>query len=75
MMSTILLHVSFHLLIQMCCYMVYNDIGFGFSQGPASQWVDVMKRKRAIHEGIINLVHQKNQERCNNHVEEVNFSA
>lgn len=27
-------------------------------QGP-SQWVDVMKKKRAIHEQIINLVHQK----------------
>ncbi|XP_012065044.1 putative DEAD-box ATP-dependent RNA helicase 29 isoform X2 [Jatropha curcas] len=28
-------------------------------QGPSSQWVDVMKRKRAIHEEIINLVHQQ----------------
>ncbi|GLU16619.1 hypothetical protein SLE2022_330440 [Rubroshorea leprosula] len=28
-------------------------------QGPSSQWVDVMKKKRAIHEEIINLVHQQ----------------
>ncbi|XP_015582528.1 putative DEAD-box ATP-dependent RNA helicase 29 isoform X2 [Ricinus communis] len=28
------------------------------ARGPSSQWVDVMKRKRAIHEKIINLVHQ-----------------
>ncbi|KAF8026524.1 hypothetical protein BT93_F3113 [Corymbia citriodora subsp. variegata] len=28
-------------------------------QGPSSQWVDVMKRKRAIHDGIINLVQQQ----------------
>ncbi|GAB4833094.1 Putative DEAD-box ATP-dependent RNA helicase 29 [Ancistrocladus abbreviatus] len=28
-------------------------------QGPSSQWADVMKKKRAIHEGIINLVHQQ----------------
>ncbi|KAJ9189158.1 hypothetical protein P3X46_000487 [Hevea brasiliensis] len=28
-------------------------------QGPSSQWVDVMKRKRAIHEDIINIVHQQ----------------
>ncbi|KAF9599739.1 hypothetical protein IFM89_001685 [Coptis chinensis] len=28
-------------------------------QGSSSQWVDVMKRKRAVHEEIINLVHQK----------------
>lgn len=28
-------------------------------QGPSSQWVDVMKKKRVVHEGIINLVHQK----------------
>ncbi|XP_028806116.1 putative DEAD-box ATP-dependent RNA helicase 29 isoform X3 [Neltuma alba] len=28
-------------------------------QGPASQWVDVMKKKRAIHENIINLVHEQ----------------
>ncbi|CAN6439090.1 unnamed protein product [Victoria cruziana] len=29
-------------------------------QGPASQWVDVMKKKRAVHEEIINKVyHQK----------------
>ncbi|KAF3964576.1 hypothetical protein ACB098_12G112100 [Castanea mollissima] len=28
-------------------------------QGPSRQWVDVMKKKRAIHEEIINLVHQK----------------
>ncbi|KAK9110378.1 hypothetical protein Sjap_018438 [Stephania japonica] len=28
-------------------------------KGPSSQWVDVMKMKRAIHEEVINLVHQK----------------
>ncbi|KAK4275966.1 hypothetical protein QN277_018974 [Acacia crassicarpa] len=28
-------------------------------QGPAGQWVDVMKKKRAIHENIINLVHDQ----------------
>ncbi|XP_052192832.1 putative DEAD-box ATP-dependent RNA helicase 29 isoform X2 [Diospyros lotus] len=28
-------------------------------KGPSSQWVDVMKKKRAIHEEIINLVHQR----------------
>ncbi|XP_021902445.1 putative DEAD-box ATP-dependent RNA helicase 29 [Carica papaya] len=35
-------------------------------KGPSSQWVDVMKKKRAIHEEIINLVHRQ---RSNNHVE------
>ncbi|KAK7284599.1 hypothetical protein RJT34_19348 [Clitoria ternatea] len=28
-------------------------------QGSSGQWVDVMKRKRAIHENIINLVHEQ----------------
>ncbi|XP_058089942.1 putative DEAD-box ATP-dependent RNA helicase 29 isoform X2 [Magnolia sinica] len=28
-------------------------------RGPSSQWVDVMKKKRAIHEEVINLVHQQ----------------
>ncbi|KAJ4966017.1 hypothetical protein NE237_017866 [Protea cynaroides] len=28
-------------------------------QGPAGQWVDVMKKKRAVHEEIINLVHHQ----------------
>ncbi|XP_059630585.1 putative DEAD-box ATP-dependent RNA helicase 29 isoform X2 [Cornus florida] len=27
--------------------------------GSSSQWVDVMKKKRAIHENVINLVHQQ----------------
>ncbi|KAK7841174.1 putative dead-box atp-dependent rna helicase 29 [Quercus suber] len=36
-------------------------------QGPSRQWVDVMKKKRAIHEEIINLVHQKHS---TNHVDE-----
>lgn len=26
-----------------------------YLQGPSGQWVDVMKRKRAIHESTINL--------------------
>ncbi|XP_077249788.1 putative DEAD-box ATP-dependent RNA helicase 29 [Tasmannia lanceolata] len=29
------------------------------SQGLSSQWVDVMKKKRAVHEGVINLVRQQ----------------
>lgn len=33
-------------------------------KGPSSQWVDVMKHKRAMHEGIINKVRQ---ERSQNH--------
>lgn len=33
-------------------------------KGPSSQWVDVMKQKRAMHEGIINKVRQ---ERSQNH--------
>ncbi|XP_068656787.1 putative DEAD-box ATP-dependent RNA helicase 29 isoform X2 [Aristolochia californica] len=28
-------------------------------QGPSSQWVDVMKKKRAVHEDVINMVHQR----------------
>lgn len=28
-------------------------------KGPSSQWVDVMKKKRAIHEAIINKVHHQ----------------
>ncbi|KAL5714611.1 RNA helicase [Ranunculus cassubicifolius] len=28
-------------------------------RGPSSQWVDVMKKKRAVHEHVINLVQQK----------------
>ncbi|KAJ7975885.1 DEAD-box ATP-dependent RNA helicase 29 [Quillaja saponaria] len=28
-------------------------------RGPSSQWVDVMKRKREVHENVINLVHQQ----------------
>ena len=39
-------------------------------QGP-NQWVDVMKRKRAIHEEVINLVHQQQFAK---HVEEVGFN-
>ncbi|KAH7519708.1 hypothetical protein FEM48_Zijuj08G0065900 [Ziziphus jujuba var. spinosa] len=35
-------------------------------QGPSSQWVDVMKKKREIHEQIINSVHQQ---RSKNNVE------
>ncbi|KAK9271353.1 hypothetical protein L1049_026943 [Liquidambar formosana] len=34
-------------------------------------WVDVMKKKRAIHEKVINLVHRQ---RTSNHVERVNSS-
>ncbi|KAK4387352.1 putative DEAD-box ATP-dependent RNA helicase 29 [Sesamum angolense] len=36
-------------------------------QGPSSQWVDVMKMKRAVHEGVINKVRQQ---RSKDHVEE-----
>ncbi|CAD5317424.1 unnamed protein product [Arabidopsis thaliana] len=38
-------------------------------KGPAGQWVDVMKKKRAIHEEIINTRHQQNQKTSNNHLE------
>ncbi|KAK6277226.1 PREDICTED: putative DEAD-box ATP-dependent RNA helicase 29 isoform X1 [Theobroma cacao] len=38
------------------------------SQGSSSQWVDVMKKKRAIHEKIINLVHKQ---RSSNHVDKL----
>lgn len=31
-------------------------------QGPSCQWVDVMKKKRAIHDGIINLVQQQKRD-------------
>lgn len=34
------------------------------------QFVDVMKKKRAIHEDVINLVHKK---RSSDHVEKVIF--
>lgn len=34
-------------------------------QGPSGQWADVMKRKRAIHENIINLVHEQQQSKSN----------
>ena len=42
-----------------------------FLQGPSSKWVDVMKKKRAVHEKIINLVHQQ---RSKNDVEKVELS-
>lgn len=41
----------------MCCLVIAN-FSIYFLQGPVSQWVDVMKKKRAIHENIINQVHQ-----------------
>lgn len=41
-------------------------------QGPSSQWVDVMKKKRAVHEKIINLVHQQ---RSSKSMEKVNLSC
>jgi len=34
-------------------------------QGPSGQRDDVMKRKRAIHENIINLVHEQQQSKNN----------
>ncbi|CAJ1948252.1 unnamed protein product [Sphenostylis stenocarpa] len=40
-------------------------------QGPSGQWVDVMKRKRAIHENIINLVHEQQQSKSNKEKEEI----
>ncbi|KAF9624371.1 hypothetical protein IFM89_010538 [Coptis chinensis] len=36
----------------------FKDISNAY-EGSSSQWVDVMKRKRAVHEEIMNLVHQK----------------
>ncbi|KAI4311265.1 hypothetical protein MLD38_036171 [Melastoma candidum] len=32
-------------------------------KGPSSQWVDVTKKKRAVHDEIINLVHQKHEKK------------
>ncbi|KAG5041860.1 hypothetical protein GLYMA_03G001200v4 [Glycine max] len=40
-------------------------------QGPSGQWVDVMKRKRAIHENIINLVREQQQSKSNKEKEEI----
>ncbi|KHN24572.1 Putative DEAD-box ATP-dependent RNA helicase 29 [Glycine soja] len=40
-------------------------------QGPSGQWADVMKRKRAIHENIINLVHEQQQSKSNKEKEEI----
>ncbi|WVZ16226.1 hypothetical protein V8G54_009208 [Vigna mungo] len=40
-------------------------------QGPSGQWGDVMKRKRAIHENIINLVHEQQQSKDNMEKEEI----
>ncbi|XP_010537323.1 PREDICTED: putative DEAD-box ATP-dependent RNA helicase 29 [Tarenaya hassleriana] len=39
-------------------------------QGPSSQWVDVMKKKRAIHEKVINMRHQQRQQLSINHLED-----
>lgn len=51
-----------------------TKISFSLSlwQGPASQWVDVMKKKRAIHEKVINLVQQQ---RSSDHVAKVMISV
>ncbi|KAI3417620.1 RNA helicase [Psidium guajava] len=38
-------------------------------QGPSSQWVDVMKKKRAVHDGIINLVQQQRDSKPSQEVE------
>ncbi|CAH8356130.1 unnamed protein product [Eruca vesicaria subsp. sativa] len=38
-------------------------------KGPAGQWVDVMKRKRAVHEEIITKRHEQNEKSSNNHLE------
>ncbi|TKY69017.1 putative DEAD-box ATP-dependent RNA helicase 29 [Spatholobus suberectus] len=40
-------------------------------QGPSGQWVDVMRKKRAIHENIINLVHEQQQSKSNKEKEEI----
>lgn len=61
---------------QMFCYISQYDCvpqpitTYGFLQGPSSQWVDVMKKKREVHEKIIHLVHQQ---RSNNNVEKVDL--
>ena len=62
-------------------FQIFNEVSYYLSkkkyflnillQGPAGQWVDVMKKKRAIHEEVINSVHQK---RSINPVNEVNLS-
>lgn len=41
-----------------------------YFQGPSSQWVDVMKMKRAVHEKIIDKV---NQQHASNHSAQVNL--
>ncbi|CAA7013470.1 unnamed protein product [Microthlaspi erraticum] len=38
-------------------------------KGPPGEWMDVMKKKRAIHEEIINTRHQQKQKTSNNHLE------
>ncbi|KAL9303683.1 hypothetical protein ACSQ67_020946 [Phaseolus vulgaris] len=40
-------------------------------QGPSGQWGDVMKRKRAIHQNVINLVHEQQQSKNNKEKEEI----
>ncbi|KAF9611558.1 hypothetical protein IFM89_033562 [Coptis chinensis] len=41
-----------------------------YSRGSSSQWFDVMKRKRAVHEEIMNLVHPKrSSEQADKHLE------
>lgn len=40
-----------------------------YFQGPSSQWVDVMKKKRAIHDGIINSVQQQRDSKPSEEVE------
>ncbi|OVA10780.1 Helicase [Macleaya cordata] len=42
-------------------------------QGSSSQWVDVMKKKRAIHEKIINLHHQQSKDQVAEFSDPVNI--
>ncbi|XP_030465451.2 putative DEAD-box ATP-dependent RNA helicase 29 [Syzygium oleosum] len=44
-------------------------------QGPSSQWVDVMKKKRAIHDGIINSVQQQRDSKPSEEVEIIPVST
>ncbi|KAF8103185.1 hypothetical protein N665_0188s0136 [Sinapis alba] len=39
------------------------------AKGPSGQWVDVMKRKRAVHEEIINKRHEQDHKSSSNHLE------
>lgn len=63
-----LILISFSALKWCCFLLVYIEF-MAQLQGPGL-WADVMKRKRAIHEKVINLVQQQ---RTNKLADEVNM--